>query len=150
MNPKTKKRIFESLTVKQAMKLERLPNETPGMDEDTLKSMILDLTGIPFIYSLSKQEAAFIIGKATGCTKWNRPLPAWTGDEFTGDPSLYPTCGQIHFIREAIHVLGWNHDRFTSWLQQCAKARDINELNRETAKKALVGLMQIRIKRMES
>ncbi len=150
MNTENKKFVFESITEKQAWKIMAICNQSQEFDTAKLYSMIHDLTGIPSVNSLSKQEASFIIDRLQGCTKWRRPKRSRTVDRIKGNARNLPALGHILFIRESVRALGWDKAHFKAWLEKYIKARNLNELTRETARKAYIGLMKIRINTMES
>lgn len=150
MNTGNKKLVFESITEKQAWKIMSICNQSQVFDTEQLYSMINVLTGIPSIGSLSKQEASFIIDRIHGVTKWDRPLPPKPRDKIKGGARELPAWNDIIFIRESVRALGWDKAHFKAWLEKYIKAGNLNELTRETARKAYIGLMKIRIKTMES
>ncbi|MGD9825002.1 hypothetical protein [Desulfobacter sp.] len=150
MSTGNKKFVFEAITENQAWKIMASCNQPQEFDTEKLYSMIHDLTGIPSLHSLSKQEASFIIDRLQGCTKWNRPLGPRTIGQIKGDARDLPALGHILFIRESVQALGWDKAHFKAWLEKYIKAGNLNELTRETARKAYIGLMKIRINKMES
>lgn len=150
MNTGNKKMVFESITEKQAWKIMEICNQSQEFDPKKLDDMIYDLTGIPSLHSLSKQEASWLIDLIQGCTKWDRPMGPRTIDRIKGDANDLPALGHILFIRESVRALGWDKDHFKAWLRKYIKAGDLNELTRESAQKAYVALFKIRKKNLES
>ena len=152
MNAGNKKVIFESITEKQAWKIIETCKQSQEFDTEKLDTMISDLTKLPFssIHTLSKQEASWIIDRLQGITKWDQPRPARTSDRIKGGARDLPTLDDISFIRESVQTLGWDKAQFKAWLEKYTKAGNLNELTRETARKAYVGLLVIRRRALEA
>ena len=150
MNSAGKKKVFEKITESQIWKIESLVNQSQKFDTEKLYSMINDLTGISSIHSLSKQEASFVIDKLLGIDHWPRPLPPRTAEAIKKDAGNLPSYGHIFGIRELVRTLEWDREHFTAWLKKYIKAGNLDELTRETARKAYIGLTKIRIRDLES
>lgn len=131
-----KRRLFECITEKQTWKIETLLNELKDFNQAKFDAMLIDLTGLPFIVTLSKQEASFIIDELAGHNKRERPFPSKTEDQIKEDPDQLPLIGQILFIRESVKSFQWSEERFNQWLRDYIKVDNFRSLNRETAQKA--------------
>ncbi|MBU0994680.1 MAG: hypothetical protein KJ737_19475 [Proteobacteria bacterium] len=133
MNPKP---LFEAITDKQALLIEMLVNERIDLSTDEIDSMITELTGIPSIGSMSKQEASFIIDTLMDKQEWDLPRSPRTEDEIEGDCSSLPSYKQIYALRKHVQELGWTVERFSEWLMKHANVSSIKALDREKTKAA--------------
>lgn len=147
MPAKEPKRFFEPITDGQINLIHAVIAEKPNLSYEKVYSMIADLIAIPSIRDLGKNEASFIIDKIMGPTKWLRPPPARTAEQIEYDSSNLPSDKQIYAIRMFVKELGWDKDHFHNWLKKWVKKESIRELDRETAHKAYIGLLEILKKR---
>jgi len=138
------KRFFEKITEKQSWKIQTLVNQSQKFDDEKLYSMIENLTFIPSIHSLSKQEASFIIDILQGCKEQSRPFPPRTAEKIKNHTNSLPSIGQIYFIRESVRSLGWDAGCFKEWLKKITGASNLNELTMGSAQKAYIGFVAIR------
>jgi hypothetical protein len=147
MPAKEPKRFFEPITDGQINLIHAVIAERPNLSYEKVYSMISDLIGIPSIRALSKGEASFIVDKMKGPTKWLAPYRARTAGRIEGNTSKLPSYKQIYAICMFVKDLGWDTDHFYTWLKKYVKKEDIRELDRETAHRAYIGLMEILKKR---
>lgn len=139
---KVVKKIFQPITDDQIRKIHARVKER-GLPETELYAIIEQVTGFASISAMSKQEAAHIIDRLQGPTKWLRPLPPWSEDEIWDDASDDPCRGHIVGIRIIAKELGWDKDHLKNWLRKYVKVRSIRELNREKAGHAFVAIQKV-------
>ena len=136
------KKIFEPITSDQITKIHARTAEI-GLSEDDLYAMIEQVTGFASISAMSRQEAAYIIDRLQGPTKWLRPLPPQTEDEIWGDASDLPYLGHIIGIRVIAKELGWGKGHLKNWLRKYLKVQSIRKLNRQKAAHAFVAIQKV-------
>jgi hypothetical protein len=140
--------LFESITKKQNRRIHAFLRRS-ALSERHLYSMVEDLIGIPSITALSQQEASCLIRRMeTG--QRNCFLRPRAEGQTLQDASRLPNYRHIVAIRLIARDLGWSMDHLRNWLKKYAKAASIAELDREGARKAFLGLMQVRKQRQES
>jgi hypothetical protein len=104
--------------------------------------MVEELIGIPSITALSRQEASCLIRRMergqTICFLHPRHE-----DQMPGDASRFPNYRHIVAIRLIARKLGWSREHLKNWLKKYVKVASIAELDRQGARKAFLGLMQI-------
>jgi hypothetical protein len=114
-----------------------------ALSDRQLYAMIEDLIGIPSVSALSRQEASCLIQRMeTGrrdCFLSPRPE-----DQLPQDASRLPNYRHVMAIRLIARDLGWSKEHLKNWLKKYVKVASIAELDREGARKAFLGLMQIR------
>lgn len=140
------KRLFEPITNPQIEMIFARADEI-SLPEEHLYSMVSELIGMPSIKALGKNEASYIIDRLMGPTKWLTPPPARTAKQIDYDSSNLPSYKQIYAIRMFVKDLGWDKDHFYNWLKKYVKKESIRELDRKTAHKAYIGLLEILKKR---
>ena len=136
------KRLFEPITNPQIEMIFARTNEI-SLPEEDLYSMITTLIGLPSVRALGKNEASYIIDRLMGPTKWLAPPPARTAEQIDYDSSNLPSYKQIFAIRMFVKDLGWDVDHFYNWLKKYVKKESIRELDRESAHKAYIGLLEV-------
>lgn len=135
--------IFEPITEDQARLIDALINDQMDLSIDEIGSMIADLTGLPCVDSMSKQEASFIIDRLKGNQEWEHPRSARTKEAIGKDCSSLPYFNQVFFIRKSVQSLGWPVDRFSEWLFKITKVRSIKSLDRDQTKAAYVAMIHV-------
>jgi hypothetical protein len=134
-------KVFEPIT-KPLIKSLHFQGRKHGLSQDEVYRLVADMTGIPSLTSLSKQEALFLVGTITGQSVRSGPLPPpWENDVEGGDalPSYY----HIRDIRLMFKELGWNKENVKGWLEKWFKVEDIRAMDRKQAQKALYALGKI-------
>jgi len=135
-------RVFEPITPEQNRLIHAFARKS-ALSDWHLYSMVEDLIGIASISALSRQEASCLIqrmetGQRVG---FLGPRPE---DQVRGAASLFPNYRHILAIRLMVRDLGWSKDHLKNWLKKYVKVASIAELDRQAARKAFLGLMQIR------
>jgi hypothetical protein len=138
-------RLFEPITREQNRAIHAFARRA-ALSDRCLYSMVEDLIGIPSISALSRQEASCLIQRMeTGRRDcFLRPRPE---GRIPGDASHLPNYRHIVAVRLIARDLGWSKDHLKNWLKKYVKAPSIGELDRKGARKAFLGLMQIRKQR---
>lgn len=108
--------------------------------------MVEDLIGISSISALSRQEASCLIQRMETGRRYCFLRPRQE-DRIPGDTSRLPSYRRIVAIRLIARDLGWSKNHLKNWLKKYVKVASIAELDRKGARKAFLGLMQIRKQR---
>ena len=141
--PVKPREIFEPATRAQIEMIFALVRER-SISREKLYAGVERLIGIPSIRALGKNEAVYIIEKLLGDTKWVRPPPPRHAGRIPGETANMPSYKMICAIRAAFKTLGWEKHHIQNWLLKYHKVESVRELNRETARKAFIGLSRIR------
>jgi ribosome-binding protein aMBF1 (putative translation factor) len=134
-------RLFEPITREQNRLIHAMARGS-ALPDRQLYSMVEELIGIPSITALSRQEASCLIQRMergqTNCFLHPR-----YEDQMPGDASRFPNYRHIVAIRLIARKLGWSREHLKNWLKKYVKVASIAELDRQSARKAFLGLMQI-------
>lgn len=134
-------RLFEPITREQN-RLIHAKAQGSALSDRQLYSMVAELIGIPSITALSRQEASCLIHRMergrTDCFFHPR-----YEDQMPGDSARFPNYRHIVAIRLIARKLGWSREHLKNWLKKYVKVPSIAELDRQSARKAFLGLMQI-------
>ena len=138
-------RLFEPITREQNRSIHAFARRS-ALSDRYLYTMVEDLIGIPSISALSRQEASCLIHRMETGRKdcFLRPRQE---DQIPHDASRLPNYRHIVAIRLIARDLGWSKDHLKNWLKKYVKAASVADLDRQGARKAFLGLMQIRKKR---
>ncbi len=125
-------KVFEPITNEQIKKLHSMNRDT-GVSPTRLYGKVVELTGLPSITALSKQEAKFLIDHFQG-KGWRRypPLPKYE-NEIKGDTSELASFYHIRDIRQMFVALGWSKEQIKGWLMKYRKVKDLRSLDRKQA-----------------
>jgi hypothetical protein len=126
-------KAFEPITPDQIKKVHSVTRATSLSDTD-LYQMITDLTNVPSITALSKQEAIFLIDRLQGNEKRHYPSGPLFENEISGDTSALPSFYHIRDIRLMMQELGWDKQHMKNWLRKYRKVRDIRSMDRKQAR----------------
>ena len=135
-------RVFEPITPEQNRRIHVFARKS-ALSDRRLYAMVEDLIGIPSISALSRQEASCLIRRMETGKKvcfWRPRLE----DPTLRDASLFPNYRHIVAIRLTARDLGWSRSHLKNWLKKYVKVGSIAELDRQGARKAFLGLLQIR------
>ncbi|CAN2042582.1 conserved hypothetical protein [Candidatus Magnetomoraceae bacterium gMMP-15] len=142
MKKKQIKRVFESITSKEIKKI-HVQTRQIGLSKEDLYETIENLIGIPSITALSKWEAAHLIARMDGETRWARPRRPRTENQIPGNAKELPYLGHIKGIRAIIKNLEWDKEHFKNWLKKYMGVKSIRELNRKRARDTFIALKKI-------
>jgi hypothetical protein len=135
-------RLFEPIT-KQQNRLIHAFARRGVLSDRHLYSMVEEQIGIPSISAMSRQEASCLIRRMkTGQRRCFFILR--TEDRIPRNAYRLPNYRHIVAIRLMVRDMGWSKDHLKNWLKRYVKVASIAELDRESARKAFLGLMQIR------
>jgi hypothetical protein len=135
-------RVFEPITGEQN-RLIHLIVRKYALSDRQLYSMVEELIGIPSLSALSRQEASCLIHRMeTG--RRDCFLRPRREDQVAQDVSRLPNYRHIMAIRLTARDLGWSKDHLKNWLKKYVKSASIAELDRQGARNAFLGLLQIR------
>jgi hypothetical protein len=139
--------VFEPITSEQNRRIHAFARRS-ALSDRHLYSMVEDLIGIASISALSRQEASCLIQRMETGQRlcFLRPRPE---DQMPRDASRFPNYRHIVAIRLMARDLGWSKDHLKNWLKKYVKVASIAELDRQGARKAFLGLMQIRKQRQK-
>jgi hypothetical protein len=145
---KTPTRLFEPITPEQNRLIHALARAA-ALSDRQLYSMVEDLIGIASISALSRQEASCLIRRMetsqTDCFFRLRQE-----DQVPVDASRYPNYRHIVAIRHIARDLGWDREHLKNWIKKYVKVASIAQLDRQSARKAFIGLMLIQRHRKKS
>lgn len=144
---KAPRRLFEPITKDQNRLIHVLARGSELSDQE-LYAMVEELIGIPSITALSRQEASCLIRRMEGGRTECFLIPR-RENQMTGDASRFPNYRHIVAIRLIARRLGWSREHMKNWLKKYVKASSIAELDRQSARKAFLGLMQVQKHRDE-
>ena len=117
--------------------VEQTVKELGGLD------ILVNNAGIAVISALSRQEASCLIRRMkTGemlCF-----LRLRQENQIPRDAAYFPTYRHVVAIRLIALDLGWSKDHLENWPKKYVKVASIAELDRQGARKAFLGSMQIR------
>jgi hypothetical protein len=134
-------KVFEPIP-KPLIKSLHFQGRKHGFSHDDVYRLAADLTGIPSLTALSKQEALFMIGKMTGQTVRSGPLPPPRENEVEGGEML-PSHYHVMDIRLMFRDLGWSKEEIKGWLEKWIKVEDFRTMDRKQAQKAYFALGKI-------
>ena len=138
-------RLFEPISREQNRLIHVLARGS-ALSDRQLYSMVEELIGIPSITALSRQEASCLIRRMES-GRTNCFFKPRYEDEMPGDASRYPNYRHVVAIRLIARRLGWSREHLKNWLKKYVKVASIAELNRQSARKAFLGLMQVQKQR---
>ncbi|MCU0585576.1 MAG: DUF1018 domain-containing protein [Desulfobacterales bacterium] len=133
--------LFEAITREQNQLIHVLARDS-ALSDLQLYSMVEELIGIPSLTALSRQEATCLIHRMEGGRRRCFLTPR-RENQMTGDASRFPNYRHIVAIRLIARRLGWSREHLKNWLKKYVKASSIAELDRQSARKAFLGLMQV-------
>ncbi|MGD9947662.1 MAG: hypothetical protein AB7U29_04180 [Desulfobulbus sp.] len=134
-------KVFEPIP-KPLIKSLHFEGKRYGFNEADVYGMVKDLTGIPSMTSLSKQEAFFILGKLTRLHSGGWPLPPPLENEVSGGETL-PSYYHVREIRLMFSALGWDKKQIKNWLEKYMKVASFRAMDRLQAKKVYFALGKI-------
>ncbi len=134
-------KVFEPIP-KPLIKSIHFQGRKHGFSKEDVYRLVADITGIPSLTALSKQEALFLIGKMTGQTLRSGPLPPPLENEVEGGATL-PSYYHVMDIRLTFKELGWSKEEVKGWLEKWFKVEDIRAMDRKQAQKAYFALGKI-------
>jgi hypothetical protein len=137
--------LFEPITREQNRLIHALARGS-ALSDRQLYSMVEELIGIPSLTALSRQEASClihrIVGDQTSCL-----LNPRRENQMPGAASRFPNYRHIVAIRLIARRLGWNREHLKNWLKKYVKVSSIAEMDRQSARRAFLGLMQVQKRR---
>lgn len=141
-------RLFEPITREQNRAIHAFARRS-ALSDRYLYTVVEDLIGIPSISALSRQEASCLIQRMETGQRDCFLRPRQEG-QIPHDASRLPNYRHIVAIRLIARDLGWSKDHLKNWLKKYVKAASVADLDRQGARKAFLGLMQIRKQREKS
>ena len=134
-------KVFEPIP-KPLIKSIHFQGRKHGFSQDDVYRLVADITGIPSLTALSKQEALFLIGKMTGQAVRSGPLPPPLENAVEGGAAL-PSYYHVMDIRLIFKELGWDKEQVKGWLEKWIKVEDFRTMDRKQAQKAFYALGKI-------
>lgn len=134
-------KVFEPIP-KPLIKSLHFKGKTHGFSENDVYRLVTDLTGIPIMTALSKQEALFLIGTITRQTARAVPLPPPLENGVEGGSTL-PSFYHVKEIRFMFRALEWDKAQIKGWLEKYVKVEDFRTMDRQQAQKAFYALGKI-------
>ncbi len=138
-------RVFEPVTADQLKLLHSAPSWAAGagVSLGRLYEDVAGLAGIPSMSALSKQEAAFLIGRLKGEHGRRYPAPPRYENEVAGDAAGLPSFYHVRDIRLMLRDLAWDKEKIEGWLLKWRGAKNIRALDRQNAQGTWTALKNI-------